>query len=68
MDYEEAKAVANRTWGGLYNLRVHRNDTDGVIWQVTLHAPDGPVHFVKNGAPYCHASHGCNDTQAGGQA
>lgn len=56
MTYEEAKAAAVQFWDGLYSVRLHRED----IWRVTLHAVNGPVHFVKDGRPYCHESHGCN--------
>lgn len=57
----EAEEFARRTWDGIYRVVRHRDDTDGVIWKVTLHASDGPVHFVKNNMIFCHASHGCHD-------
>jgi hypothetical protein len=53
--YEEARAMAHREWGGVYSVSRYRDTPDGQpdVWQVLLHAPNGPLHFIRADGPCC---------------
>lgn len=55
---ERVSVLASSLWDGLYMVRRAHDD----VWRVTLHAPNGPVHFVcESGGLHCHQSHGCGE-------